>query len=58
MKPILQAACSGHDQVDMGFEADVAAEGMDGIDHANSQARVDVVDDFTHCLSGDLQEEF
>ena len=48
----------GDDQMDMWFEAKVAAEGMDCIDLADAQAVVDVVNDFTHGPSGNLQEEF
>ena len=42
----------------MRFEAEVAAEGLDGVDHADAQAGSDVVNDFTRGLSGILQEEF
>lgn len=55
---ILSQAAFGHHQMNMGFEAEVAAEGMDSVDHADTQAGVEVVNVFTHGLSGDLQEVF
>ena len=42
----------------MGFETEVAAEGMDGVNYADTQAGSDVVNDFTDGLIGNLQEEF
>jgi hypothetical protein len=42
----------------MRFEAEVAAEGMDGVDHADVHIWIKIFQDFTDGLSGKLQEEF
>ena len=48
----------GDDQVNMRFEAEVAAEGMDGVDHADAHIWIEIFQDFTDGLSRDLQDEF
>jgi len=55
---ILSQTAFGDDQMDMGFEAEVEAEGMDGVDHADAHIRIEIFQDFTDGLSGNLQEEF
>ncbi len=51
-------AAFGHHQVDMGFKAEVAAEGMDGVDRVDVHTRIEIFQDFTHGLGRHTQQEF
>ena len=55
---IFSQTAFGDDQMNMGFKAEVASEGVDGVDHAEAHIWIEIFQDFTDGLSGDLQEEF
>ena len=54
----IRKAAFGDDQMDMGFEVEVTAEGMDGVNHADAHIWIEIFQDFADGLSGNLQEEF
>jgi len=52
---IFQAAFGDHD-VDVGFEAEATPGGVDGVDQANAEAGVKVIQQFADGLGGGFQE--
>jgi hypothetical protein len=48
----------GHHQVDVRFEAQVAPARVKGVDHADANARVEILHQFTDSLRSCLQEHF